>query len=139
MATALVVLDQIFKSLVEKNIALGESIVIIPKILSLTLTHNTGMAFGMLSGQAVTLSMWIAVIVTGLVIYYYDEVTGILSKISLALILGGTIGNFIDRAKSGYVIDYLNLHVWPIFNLADIALTAGVVLLVIGFWKREEK
>jgi signal peptidase II len=140
IALLLVLLDQLIKILVENRLDVGESIPIISNVFHISLTHNTGMAFGILGGQA-ALSMWIAIIVIGVVIYYFDEVTEPISRIALALILGGTIGNFIDRLKFGWVVDYLDFRIWPVFNLADMALTVGVVILIIMFWKaeREEK
>jgi len=77
--------------------------------------------------------------VFGLILYFYDEVKDILSKIALELIMGGTIGNFIDRIAYGYVIDYVNLRMWPVFNLADTALTTGVILLIVAYWTTERK
>ena len=93
------------------------------------------MAFGLFPGQY-TLSMWISLVVIGLVLYFFDEIKEPVGRVGLALVLGGTIGNLIDRIVYEHVIDYLNFVVWPVFNLADMALTIGMILLIISYWKK---
>ncbi|MBU0461855.1 MAG: signal peptidase II [Nanoarchaeota archaeon] len=136
IAVLLVILDQFIKVIIERKIMLGESITIINKFLYLTLTHNTGMAFGLFHGQY-SFSLWISIIVIGLVLYYYDEMTSVAGRIALALVLGGTIGNIIDRLRFGFVVDYIHFPFWPVFNLADMALTVGVAILLMKYWKGE--
>jgi signal peptidase II len=138
LSAIIVLIDQLLKKLVENKLGIGESIVLLKNVFAITLNHNSGMAFGLFSGQY-TFSLWIALIVVGLVVYYYDETENNVQRTSLILILGGTIGNFIDRISYGYVIDYVQVSSFPIFNLADAALCIGVALLIIGYWKSEKK
>lgn len=133
ITSGVLVLDQLIKSIVLKSLASGESFSVIGRFLQIRLTHNSGMAFGILQGQS-TLSIWMAVIVTGLILYYYDEIKQTIPNIGLALVLGGTMGNLVDRIQFNYVIDYLDIWFWPVFNIADIALTVGVAFLIFAAW-----
>ncbi|GAJ17757.1 unnamed protein product, partial [marine sediment metagenome] len=78
------------------------------------------------------LLLWFAIIVVGVILYLYDKIPDETQiQIFTALILGGTLGNLIDRIKFGYVIDFLDFQIWPAFNLADSAITIGVIGLII--------
>ncbi len=141
-------LDQITKFLVVENMDIGENIEVIPDFFYLTSHRNAGAAFGILQGQ-----MWLFFIVTVIVIIavvYHLQKYGNDSKlfgIPLALILGGAVGNFIDRLLFGEVVDFFNVYIftynYPIFNIADSALVVGVLLLVIKItadeWKEKRK
>ena len=131
---AIVILDQITKYFAKQ---LTESIVIIPRIFSLTLVKNEGIAFGMLQGF-ISIPVWASIMAIGFSLYYYNRLNN-LGAISLGLIFGGTIGNLIDRMLLGAVIDFFNFHIWPVFNIADIALTIGSILLIISIWKFEKE
>lgn len=133
-----VLLDQLTKWLVVKNMELGERISVWDPWFGILSHRNRGAAWGMLEGQ-----MWLFTIVTvgviiGIVYFYHTEAKGKpLFQVSLMLLLGGAIGNFIDRLFLGEVVDFadvlipfINYH-FPIFNIADAALTIAVVMLFI--------
>lgn len=141
VATAVVVLDQIVKAMVRPALALHESREVIPGFLDLTRVHNTGAAFGMLNGvdfpfKTVVLSI-IAFIALGGVAWYAATVplTDRLARLGIAGVLGGAIGNLIDRARTGYVLDFVDAywkgwHFWA-FNVADAAITIGVIFMIL--------
>jgi signal peptidase II len=124
--------DQFSKFLISKNLFLGQSIPIIRDFFHLTLVHNRGAAFGILKNQAVFL---IFVSLFAIALIYSNlkrKDTGSkisLHRVALGLILAGALGNLIDRLCYGYVIDFLDFRIWPVFNLADSAITIGAVLL----------
>lgn len=139
----IVLIDQVSKYLTQAYVDIGQQIEWIPGLLSITHIHNTGAAWSILEGQ-----MWffyiITVIVAVMIIYYMQQMKNErLLKTGLAFILGGAVGNFIDRLMHQYVIDMIQLDFidFPIFNLADTALTIGVILLFIQyiFLDRQEK
>ncbi len=133
VAVLLVVIDQISKFLIVQNMELGESVTIIPGVLDFTYTHNDGMAFGLGSGFR-----WVFIAVTllvcGILIFMMTK-EDFKSKVyyaSVALIVGGGIGNLIDRIFNGYVVDFLALSFFPpVCNFADYCVTAGTILLVV--------
>lgn len=135
IAAAVVIVDQIAKAIAEAWLPIGEAIDILP-ILTLYRVYNTGIAFSMLadSGTAlIVITLAISVIVV--IFWARSHDGGLVASAGFALILGGAIGNLIDRLRFGYVIDFLLLHVGDrtlfVFNLADAALTLGPVLLVL--------
>jgi signal peptidase II len=137
----IVVLDQVAKVWVRGALDLHESIEVIPGILSLTRVHNTGAAFGMFNGidfpyKTVVLTIVATLALAG-VAWYAATVppSDRLARVGVAAILGGAIGNLIDRASVGYVLDYVDAywgawHFWA-FNVADAAISIGVVLMVL--------
>jgi len=133
-ALAVVSADQLSKLWVKSNLAVGESL---PEtgFVRLTHVHNTGAAFGLFQDQSFLLTV-IAIIGVGfllfLVLFMYRRLqflNTISGKISLGLILGGTVGNLIDRLSAGYVTDFIDFNFWPAFNLADSAVVVGAILL----------
>ena len=133
VAVLMIVIDQISKYLIVQNMTLGESVTVIPGLLDFTYTHNDGMAFGLGSGFR-----WVFIAVTLLVcgvLVFMMTKEDFKSKVyyaSVALIVGGGIGNLIDRVLNGYVIDFLALSFFPpICNFADYCVTAGTILLVV--------
>ena len=138
---AVVVLDQITKAMVRPALTLHESIEVVPGLLDLTRVHNTGAAFGMLNAvdfpmKTLVLSV-IAMIALGGVAWYAATVplTDRLARIGVAGVLGGAIGNLIDRATTGYVLDFVDAyyggwHFWA-FNVADAAITVGVIFMIL--------
>ena len=122
-------LDQFTKLFVIKNLSLHESLAVIPGIFHLTLVHNQGAAFGILRGK---LPLFIFSSVFAIILIYFnlkDKHKEGISFLALALILSGALGNLIDRIFLGYVVDFLDFRVWPVFNIADSAITIGAVLL----------
>jgi signal peptidase II len=149
VAMTVVILDQITKAMVRPALALHESREVIPGFLDLTRVHNTGAAFGMLNAaefpfKTLVLSL-VAVIALGGVAWYAATVPlgDRLARIGIAGVLGGAIGNLIERATSGYVLDFVDAywgewHFWA-FNVADAAITVGVIFMILdilGFGKR---
>lgn len=98
---------------------------------------NTGAGFGILANQYDML-IWISFFVIGLIFFYYDKIpANKFVQLSVGLILGGTIGNLIDRIRLNYVIDFIDLKFWPSFNIADSAVTVGVIILIAYMVKRK--
>ncbi len=150
-------LDQLTKLFINKNLSLNQSLPILKGIFHLTLVHNRGAAFGLLRNQTVLLIVSSLFAIT--LIYFNLKKSGrdkkiafgdnskrfsvvgkvpytfphhkknSLYKLSLNLILAGALGNLIDRLCFGYVIDFLDLRIWPVFNVADSAITIGAILL----------
>jgi signal peptidase II len=108
-----------------------DSVPVIKNVLHLTLVKNTGAVFGMMHGQNVIL-IWVSLIVIGFILFYLEDLTE--SKAGLvmtALVIGGAVGNLVDRIRVGYVIDFIDFRVWPVFNVADSAIMIGVIGLVL--------
>jgi signal peptidase II len=141
VVAGLVIADQVTKAMVRRSIELHESVTVIPDVAALTRVHNTGAAFGMFNtmdfpGKPVVLTI-IATLALAGVVWYAASVplTDWLARIGVAAILGGAIGNLIDRATTGYVLDYVDLswrgwHFWA-FNVADASISIGVVLMIL--------
>lgn len=131
IAFSVVFVDQLSKFFIEKYLAVHHSIAIIPNIFHLSLVHNRGAAFGLLRDQ---LPLFILTAGVAIVLIYNMLKNQSLRKMSsyslaLSLILGGAIGNLIDRISFGYVIDFLDFRVWPVFNVADSAITVGACIV----------
>lgn len=137
---AVVILDQFSKYIVVENMALGESIPIIEEVFHLTYILNPGAAFGMFAHNRLFF-IAIAVIVIGIIIWARREILASPweVKAGCGLFLGGAIGNLIDRARQGLVIDFFDLRIWPVFNIADIAICIGVGLIIWNLLKTELK
>lgn len=140
LSTALVIvlLDQITKLLIRKNFQLNESIPIINNIFHLTYVTNTGSAFGLFKNLNWFFMLFSIVVI--LAIFYYlrkkiDEKEKFL-QLAVGLLLGGTIGNMIDRILYGAVIDFIDFRIWPVFNIADSAITVSIVMLIVLLWKK---
>ena len=141
VALVVVILDQITKALIRPALALHDSVVVIPGFVDFTRVHNTGAAFGMLNSvefpfKTVVLSL-VALIALGGVAWYAASVPlgDRLARVGIAGVLGGAIGNLIDRAKDGYVLDFVDAywngwHFWA-FNVADAAITFGVIFMML--------
>ena len=133
IAFLIIVIDQVIKYFVVLNLKPVHSVTAIPRILDLVYVENRGVAFGMFKDLR-----WLFVVITGVVIFAFifllikNARSSKLFSISAALIIGGGIGNLIDRIVLGYVVDYLRLSFFPpVCNFADYCITAGTVLLVI--------
>jgi len=128
---ALVGLDQVTKWAVTAALTPGESVPLIPGILWLTHTRNPGAAFSLFAGYGPVLAvMTLLFIAAGLVFHRRLLEMGLGAP--LLLILAGGLGNLTDRLRFGHVIDFLDLHFWPVFNLADIYISIGAVLVVLA-------
>lgn len=137
---AVVILDQFSKYIVVENMALGESIPIIEEVFHLTYILNPGAAFGMFAHNRLFF-IAIAVVVIGIIIWARREILASPSEVKAGcgLFLGGAIGNLIDRARQGLVIDFFDFRIWPVFNIADIAICIGVGLIIWNLLKTELK
>jgi signal peptidase II len=141
ISSTVLILDQITKTLVHNLMPLYHSIEIVPNFVHLTYIRNTGAAFGFLAGSRSTLRMafflLVSIVAIACVIYLLKNLRPGRNTLtfSLSLILGGAIGNLIDRLRMGEVIDFIDLHWhrlhWPAFNIADSAISIGVILLFI--------
>lgn len=140
LSLAVVILDQFSKYIVVENMALGESIPIIEEVFHLTYILNPGAAFGMFAHNRLFF-IAIAVIVIGIIIWARREILASPweVKAGCGLFLGGAIGNLIDRARQGLVIDFFDFRIWPVFNIADIAICIGVGLIIWNLLKTELK
>ena len=139
----LLLIDQISKLLVVKLIDINSGIELIKNFFYLTYTHNTGAAFSILTGKRIFLIL-IAVVIL-IVIFNYlrkNKIESKVEKIAFSLVIGGSIGNLLDRIVRGYVIDFLDFKIFgynfPIFNLADTFIVIGVFLLLIITLTRKE-
>ena len=140
-AVVVVIADQITKAVVRNSLPLYENRVVLPGVLDLTRVHNTGAAFGMLDRvefpfKTVVLSL-VALVALGGVAWYAATVPlrDRLARFGIALVLGGAVGNLIDRATAGYVLDFVDAyyngwHFWA-FNVADSAITFGVIFMIL--------
>jgi len=124
---AVLVLDQVAKALVEDELSIGEQVDVLGP-LGLTLAHNSGVAFGLASGgEALLIVFAIAALAV---------VGGLMARdplrpgmwLAAGLVAGGALGNLVDRLRVGHVTDYVEVGSWPPFNIADVAITAGVVI-----------
>ena len=136
----LTICDQLLKSWVASSIVLGGSKQLIPGIIELTNLRNSGAAWSIFEGQQTffTIITIIAIIVIGYFIWQYRK--NIPMLIGLSLIMAGTIGNFIDRLRQGYGVDMFETTFinFPIFNIADMCLTIGVIWLIICILKEKD-
>lgn len=136
-ALGVVVLDQLSKRWIERNLALYESIVPFPALRDIfTITHftNTGAAFGLFRDQSFLFVVIALVVVVSIVVYArYLPYDRWLVRFAIGLQLGGALGNnLIDRPRQGHVTDFIYFHFWPAFNIADMAIVAGVGLLALA-------
>ena len=141
IATTIVVLDQAVKALVRARLEYGEIVVVVPNLLNLARVHNTGAAFGMLDPvdfpykAAVMIVLGLAAL-AGLALYAATlPPEQWLSRMGLAMVVGGAAGNLIDRVTAGYVLDFVDVywrgwHFWA-FNVADASITVGVALMIL--------
>jgi len=122
--------DRAAKLIMLKALSVGGSIYVIPDIFHITLVFNNGAAFGLLKGRAAFFVLVSAFVITFIILFAWRHkgMSGILA-VSLGFILGGALGNLVDRLTFGYVIDFFDFRVWPVFNVADSAITTGVGLL----------
>ena len=144
-----VMLDQLTKFFIAKNLSQYDSVTIIPGFFKLVHVRNDGAIFGLLSDSG---KSWVFFVLTvasllalSLVVYYFHIVPAKdkVFKIALALILAGALGNLVDRVLRGYVVDFLHFYIkgwqWPSFNIADSCITIGALLLLYIFFIRKKE
>ena len=146
-AILVIIADQITKLLIIQNISYGKSLHVCDR-LSISYVHNTGAAFGLFTDHTLLLTI-IAIIGLIFILFLYRQFSqsSTFATLIIGLIFGGAVGNLIDRIRLGYVIDFITVRLWkdvywPTFNIADSAITIGVILLVFfmltGFKKKDE-
>ena len=132
---AVVALDQLTKALVRGGIDVGEEDSILPGV-SLVHVRNTGVAFGAFSGGGLVVVALVTVALGALLYYFLTHLDKRLVWLPTGMLLGGSIGNIIDRVRDGAVTDFVKLPAWPAFNVADVAITFGVLVLL---WDIEQQ
>lgn len=126
--------DQALKAVIESNLVPGEDVEVLGP-LGLTLSHNRGVAFGLAGGGGVKLVL-VAVVALGLIAYVFARnATRPGTWVAAGLLAGGALGNLADRVRGDAVTDYVDVAAWPPFNLADVAITCGVALLLLLYWR----
>jgi signal peptidase II len=145
LSALVIVLDQLSKAWISKHFEFGETLPVF-SVFDLVLTHNTGAAFSFLN-DAGGIQRWlfsiVAVVASAWIIWLLRRHSAqVLFALALSMILGGALGNLIDRLTYGYVVDFLsfhwNAHYFPAFNLADSAITCGAFLLIIDSFKEKK-
>jgi len=126
---AVLAADQVTKALVRNALAVGECREILGP-LDLVRVNNDGIAFGFLGGGQAVVAIAVAAALVGLIVYFVLNAGRPLVWLPTGLLLGGALGNVFDRLRDGVVTDFLRLPHWPAFNVADMAITAGVIALV---------
>ncbi len=121
-------LDQLTKRVIDQALTLKQSITILPNILYFTKAYNTGASFSILQGQQWFFILFAFLVIIA-IIYYYKKIP-INNRLFIAFILAGTIGNLVDRLQYGYVIDFIDFKIWPVFNIADTAVCIGAAGLI---------
>ena len=129
LTVAVVALDQGSKALVRASIERGERDAVFPAV-ELVNVRNSGVAFGLLSGGGVTVVLVTAAALALLLAYFAARPDRPLAWLATGLLLGGALGNLVDRVRDGEVTDFIDLPLWPAFNVADVAITVGVLALL---------
>ena len=128
--------DQLTKLLVREGLRRGEEDPIFPA-LKLVNVRNEGVAFGIEAGGQTLIVVLIAIALLALVVYFARHRAKPLMWLPVGLLLGGALGNIIDRVREGAVVDFLKIPMWPAFNLADVAITVGVLSLIYVLERRQ--
>lgn len=130
-------LDQASKFFASRNLIPNESTAVIKNFFHFTLIHNTGAAFGIFKNQALFFVIISLIAVSSIFIFLKKRKSAFFPRdAGLALILAGALGNLVDRLRFGYVVDFLDFRIWPVFNVADSAITIGTFLVIISLCTR---
>lgn len=137
LISLVVIIDIISKLLVSNNLLLSKSVTIIPNFFYLTYAHNYGAAWSIFENNTLAITIISFIVILGISYYVFkNKVTRKIEIIGYSLLLGGAIGNLIDRIIYGYVIDFFDFYIFgydfPIFNIADIGIVTGIILLLIS-------
>ncbi|UNB45409.1 signal peptidase II [Staphylococcus coagulans] len=140
----ILIADQVTKFVIRTQMAVGESFNVIPHFLSITSHRNNGAAWGILSGKISFFYIITVIILIALVVFFIKEAKNqMMMQIAISLLFAGALGNFIDRVRTGEVVDFVDTVIFgydfPIFNIADASLTIGVILLVIILLKDQNQ
>jgi signal peptidase II len=138
LCAVVVAADQIAKALAEAELVAGEQVDVLGP-LTLTLAHNSGVAFGLASGGgALLIALSTAALIFVAVLFARNPARPRI-WLAVGLLAGGAIGNLIDRVRAGAVTDYIDVLSWPPFNLADVAITLGVIVLALTYLREEDR
>jgi signal peptidase II len=134
---AVTAVDQMIKALVVRLVPAGASVAVVPGVLWLTHVRNTGVAFGFLAGLSPAVLALAALTLFFVLFYNRGRRSGSpVERAGIALMAGGAAGNLLDRLRLGFVVDYLDLRVWPVFNLADVAIVVGAGALALALTRQ---
>ena len=128
-----IAIDQVSKSLVAALMEPGSSLTLIPHVIRITYTRNTGAAFGLFAGSG-QIVFWSALVVVMLMLFWFYrsyQQTNVWWFVALGLLIGGAVGNLADRILRGRVVDFFDLGWWPVFNVADLAIVTGVIMFIV--------
>lgn len=135
-------LDQLSKFFASTHLSFYDAFVIIPSAFSFQLVHNYGAAYGIFQNQRLFLTLVGLVVVVGSIIFQKMIIQSKLSKYGLVFLLGGALGNLVDRIRLGYVVDFIDIRIFPVFNFADIFIDIAIGLfvleLVYGFKNKKD-
>ena len=137
-----IIIDQVVKIVLSNKMIVNQTFVIIKNFFSITLVHNIGAAFSILSGSRILLILIGIAAIIGLILYIRKlELVDDIDIFVYSLLIGGIVGNLIDRIVYGYVIDYLSFnfgnYFFPIFNFADICIVVSIIIILIGMIKED--
>jgi signal peptidase II len=138
LAVAVIIVDHVTKTTVATHFLPGESRIVIPHVLYVTYVQNYHGAFGLFGTHPLLLTAAASAVLIGFYLWYRREGAAAQVHIAFALIFGGAVGNIIDRLRFGYVHDFIDFRFWPVFNVADSAITIGVGLLLLQMLVREK-
>jgi len=133
-----IALDQVAKAAIRDNLVPGEHVHVLGP-LELTLAHNSGVAFGLASGGGIALVVLTLVALAFVGVLFARNPTRPWMWVAIGLLAGGALGNLIDRVRADAVTDYIDVLSWPPFNLADAAITLGVVTLALIYGLEAER
>ncbi|MGC9003249.1 MAG: signal peptidase II [bacterium] len=132
LASSSLIIDQVSKIFVLKNLPFGVSFPVINGFLYFTLTENRGIAFGALSAFNSLFLSLLSLAIVILLLFFWQEHSSY-----LYLVVGGALGNILDRIRLGFVVDFIHIRFWPVFNIADVFISLGVVLTLISAIKNK--
>jgi signal peptidase II len=140
IAMLVVAADQYTKHVVATTFMPEESRIVIPHVVYLTYVQNSHGAFGLFGSHPLLLAAFASAVLIGFFLWYRSTGSaGITTHIAFGLILGGAIGNIADRMRLSYVVDFIDFRWWPVFNVADSAISIGVILLLVRMLIHDRK
>lgn len=134
------IVDYVTKYFIQQHFVPGESLPIIPNVFHITYILNYGAAFGILRDQRIFFLTVVVILIVALWVFRKQiKNGGMLPQLGASLLVSGALGNALDRLVRGAVVDFFDFRIWPIFNVADIGICIGVILLAIYFWRYDSK
>ena len=138
IAGSVLLLDQFVKSVIQQKMQEGLSIPVLPGIFHITYILNPGAAFGLFEEQQWLFILVAVLLVLGVAVLFRQLLQQPpVMRFGAALLVGGALGNLMDRIRLGKVVDFLDFRIWPIFNVADIAICVGVGLILLAMFKEQ--